>query len=270
MKKYLKFILILLPILFCILIINFIKDKKETDNSNQDNEPPIKEIMKYTIVNEDDNDKYTIYYYGINSATIHINNKTYEFDKSIQEKQIALDEILNEMEIYAELNDGGTKIYRNNNNLKYFNDNYIIIKCNTIDNNKDIYIGDSTMKYVQSFCKFDSTEPEIKLQIEVLKLLNTNKIKVVPTSNNQTKKIITNKNKIRNIIDIISRTNETSNQFITTSEDNSYNLLMYDKNDELISTISIWNNGYLGFENNKAYYISSKNDINTIKDLVEY
>lgn len=273
MKKYLKITLILPVIsILCILIINSIKDKNGYNISNENNNIQTKEITKYEVINKDNNDKYTIYYYGINSAIIKINRKEYELTEAIKENKITLDKIFNEMAIYAELNDGGTKIYRNNNS-NFFNDNYTIIKCHTIDGNKDIYIGDSTMKHIQSFCTFKPTESQIKLQIKTLKILNTTKIKVVSVgngvSNDVTKKTITDKNRINEIIDIISNLEEDPSN-ITTSEKNSYNLLMYDTNNNLISTISIWKNGSVGFDEKKGYFFASKSDKNTIKELVEY
>ena len=267
MKKYLKITLILLVVsIICILIINSVKDKKQSNYSNENNNIKTKEITDYIIINEDNN-PYTIYYYGINTATININNTKYELNKAIKENKITLDEIFNEMKLYAELNDGGTEIYRNNN-YNLLNDNYTIIKCHTIDGNRDIYIGDSTMKYIQSFCKFKPTEAEIKLQIEILKILNTTKIKVVPVSNGVTKKIITDKNKNNEIIDIISKLEEDPSD-ITTSERNSYNLLMYDTNNNLLTTISIWKNGSIGFDEKKGYFFASKSDKNEIKELIE-
>lgn len=267
MNKYLKFILIILTISLCILITNFINNKKQSNNSNQLNNLKTKEITKYEIINQDTN-PYTIYYYGINSATINLNDKKHEINKAIKENKITLDEILNEMEIYGEINDGGTKIYRNNNNLKLFNDNYTIIKCNRINGSKDIYIGDNEMKYVKTFCTFNPTESGIKLQTEILKILNTTKIKVISENNGVTKKIITNKNKIDEIINIISNLEEDTSD-ITTSEKNNYTLLMYDSNNNLLSRISIWKNGPIGFDENKGYFLNKKYDNNIIKDLIE-
>lgn len=68
----------------------------------------------------------------------HLENVNQSFDRSIEQ-------LVNDMENTETLKDGGTKIYKK--------DDYTIISCNTIDNNKDIYIGDETLEYHQGFCK---------------------------------------------------------------------------------------------------------------------
>ena len=45
----------------------------------------------------------------------------------------------------AILNDGGSKMY--------INDNINILMCNTLEGNQDIYIGNGSMKYESNFCK---------------------------------------------------------------------------------------------------------------------
>ena len=45
----------------------------------------------------------------------------------------------------AILNDGGSKMY--------INDNINILMCNTLEGNRDIYIGNGSMKYENGFCK---------------------------------------------------------------------------------------------------------------------
>lgn len=45
----------------------------------------------------------------------------------------------------AILNDGGSQMY--------LNDNINILMCNTLEGNRDIYIGNGFMKYESGFCK---------------------------------------------------------------------------------------------------------------------
>ena len=61
-------------------------------------------------------------------------------DKSFE----GITNLLNKQSI---LKDGGTIIFKNKNK------NITLIKCNTIDNNKDIYIGDYNLNFKSNMCK---------------------------------------------------------------------------------------------------------------------
>ena len=56
-----------------------------------------------------------------------------------------IQEFINKLELYTTLNDGGTKIYKNND--------ITLIKCNTLDGNKDIYIGSNSLDTTEAFQK---------------------------------------------------------------------------------------------------------------------
>ena len=87
-------------------------------------------------------------YYENNGQKVYFvnNNVNYLKDKF---KNNDIDKIVNEltqdMKFDSVLKDGGTKIYKN--------DKLIVIKCNTLDGNKDIYIGNNHLKYYNNFCK---------------------------------------------------------------------------------------------------------------------
>lgn len=70
----------------------------------------------------------------------YIINSTESMDKSIEN----ITNLLNKQSI---LKDGGTIIFKNNDK------NITLIKCNTIDGNKDIYIGDYNLNFKSSMCK---------------------------------------------------------------------------------------------------------------------
>ena len=70
----------------------------------------------------------------------YIINSTESVDKSIEN----ITNLLNKQSI---LKDGGTIIFKNKDK------NITLIKCNTIDNNKDIYIGDYNLNFKSSMCK---------------------------------------------------------------------------------------------------------------------
>lgn len=70
----------------------------------------------------------------------YIINSTQLVDKLIEN----ITNLLNKQSI---LKDGGTVIFKNKDK------NITLIKCNTIDNNKDIYIGDYNLNFKSSMCK---------------------------------------------------------------------------------------------------------------------
>lgn len=68
----------------------------------------------------------------------HLDNINQFFERSINQ-------LVSDANVDNILKDGGTTIYKK--------DNYTIILCNTIDGNRDIYIGNKDFKYEQGYCK---------------------------------------------------------------------------------------------------------------------
>lgn len=66
---------------------------------------------------------------------------------AIVNKDITIDEFLNQLNYLSMENDGGSKLYKYNKNQKTFGDeDFYVISCNSIDNIKDIYVA----KYLES------------------------------------------------------------------------------------------------------------------------
>ena len=87
-------------------------------------------------------------------------NEFYVYDSSNQKQTLkeysktwqTLDDIINHIiekyDLYGELNDGGTKIYKSKDK------DATIVVCNTVSGNKDIFIGDYNMQFDStSMCK---------------------------------------------------------------------------------------------------------------------
>ena len=101
-----------------------------------------------TIILEDETEKfdYNIYSYD-GDVKVKIDNKEYNLRDALLNDKITMDKIIEkankdsqEEKVRSDMfSDGGTMIY------KY--DTYTIIKFNTLDNNKDIYIGNTSMDY---------------------------------------------------------------------------------------------------------------------------
>lgn len=81
-----------------------------------------------------------LYEITIDGATL----KDY-FSKTYQTFNDSINSLINNMELIDIYKDGGTRLYKN--------DTISIIKCNTIDGNKDIYIGDINLEYQENYCK---------------------------------------------------------------------------------------------------------------------
>lgn len=158
MKKHKRItnIIIVTIIIFLILnLINILVIEKDDKNNNEpiiEIIPDTKKITKETIINTTE-ENYTIYYYGINSAIITLDNQEYDLGEAISLGKITIEEIIEELKRYDELNDGGTVIYKDGGTKKYLTDYYTLIKCHTLDGNKDIYIGNEDMEYEEIFCK---------------------------------------------------------------------------------------------------------------------
>ena len=98
--------------------------------------------QKVQLLLEQDGRK--IYTYCLNDATITLNNKEETLKTFIEENDDAIDGISDTLKLYGTLNDGGTKVYKG--------ENLTLIKCHTLDGNRDVYIGDQNMEFKENFC----------------------------------------------------------------------------------------------------------------------
>lgn len=89
-----------------------------------------------------------IYTYCLNDVTIKINDKEENLKNFIETDDKAIDKIIDTLEFQDAFSDGGTKIYRG--------DNLTLVKCNKLDGNRDIYIGDQNMEFKENFCDNDN------------------------------------------------------------------------------------------------------------------
>lgn len=69
----------------------------------------------------------------------------YRFDNVNQSFDASIEQLINQMELIGTFYDGGSKMYKK--------DNYRMLVCNTLDENKDVYFGDETLEYEENYCK---------------------------------------------------------------------------------------------------------------------
>ena len=96
-------------------------------------------------------DNRKIYTYCLNNVELIIDNKTIELKDYL--KNNTLDSLIKNLELISSYYDGGTNIYNDGGSKRITNNGITLIKCNTIDGNKDIYIGNKDMQYKYNFCK---------------------------------------------------------------------------------------------------------------------
>ena len=100
-----------------------------------------KNIEKITIGELKNKYDYDIYYYGLDSVTIKINNEELDLKEALINDKITMEEIIKKAK-----NDEKNKIiksamYMDGGSIEYYYGDYTIIKSNNLDENKDVYIG---------------------------------------------------------------------------------------------------------------------------------
>lgn len=121
---------------------------KFIQGSQQDNQQ-----IKITKTKECDNqvieyyqfEEQKVYLVCLDEITIDDATLKDYFSKTYQTFNDSINSLINNMKLIDTYKDGGTKLYKN--------DTISIIKCNTIDGNKDIYIGDINLEYQENYCK---------------------------------------------------------------------------------------------------------------------
>lgn len=151
MKKNLfRFGIIILVMALCsLMIFEMFKEKRKFEvkvNENQE------KACKAKLYYEEENRK--IYSYCLES----IKFKGSEL-KVLLNDGMRIDDIVKNMKVVDLYKDGGSKLYRNQE--------ISILMCQTIDGNKDIYIGNKKMKYEKDFCQSKS-----ETFIKTYKILN--------------------------------------------------------------------------------------------------
>ena len=103
-----------------------------------------------------DNDR-KIYTYCLDEINIKTEGKSYKLSEYLSNHNKLIDEIIGSMTLISGLNDGGTNIYRDGGSLGFTNNGLTIIKCKTLDGNRDIYIGPESLEFKENFCNNKSS-----------------------------------------------------------------------------------------------------------------
>ena len=112
---------------------------KKADNRNKTKILNNQELYK-------NNSDFDLYYYGLEEVNIFVDNKTMSLEEALRSGKMTIDGLLvkankdvsNGLIKEARANDGGS--------VEFFYDTYTIIKCHTLDGNRDVYIGIPKMR----------------------------------------------------------------------------------------------------------------------------
>jgi len=112
-------------------------------NDNQ----PQSNIKAHKIVDKNEIDKYNydVYMYA-RRVNIRIDGKDYSLKEALLENKITMEEII--AKANRDEKDGKIRadMYKDGGSMEYHYENYTIIKCHTIDGNRDVYIGTKDLK----------------------------------------------------------------------------------------------------------------------------
>ena len=112
------------------------------------NRQPIDSYNKvYAILDKSETDKYnyTIYAYD-GSVNIKIDDKEYSLKDALLESKITMEEIIQKANKDLDNNKITGDMYKDGGSMIYQYDTYTIIKCHTVDGNRDVYIGTKDLK----------------------------------------------------------------------------------------------------------------------------
>lgn len=110
----------------------------------KDNETKTKKILNNKDINSNNQD-LNLYYYGLEKIDVKVDNKTLPLETALRDGKITLQGIVEKAN--KDLDNGTIKgdMYKDGGSMIYEYGEYTIIKCNTLDGNRDIYIGISDM-----------------------------------------------------------------------------------------------------------------------------
>ena len=105
-----------------------------------------KEKQKITVNELANKYDYDIYYYGIESCIIEINNEKMDLKEALKNDKVTMEQIINQAEKDSEAGVIVSDMYKEGGTMIYFYDTYTIIKCHSTNGNRDVYIGIPKMR----------------------------------------------------------------------------------------------------------------------------
>ena len=155
-----------------------------------------------------------------------------------------INDITSKMTLASSFWDGGTRVYKSND--------LTVITCNTIENNKDVYIGNKDLEFQDTFCK----RKELSFKSAIDKLRKTEHIVYGTRRTNEktreddfTYKKVLNNEETKKILDIILNSEEYTGPINLPYP--GHEIKFYDKEDNEIGWFAFGNINELYVEENK-------------------
>lgn len=143
-KQILGSIIVLILLSFvCTYIYDNYKVVKETKLVINEKKNCIGNLDLYYT----DKDGNNYYLYCLDSIAIDYGDRILDLDKALTINEIGMDFIYDEVK-----KNGETITYKDGGSLKYSNNNFSLLSCQTVDGNNDYYFGPSNMEYREGFC----------------------------------------------------------------------------------------------------------------------
>lgn len=109
--------------------------------------------INHNLIKTNINNEYNLYYYEIDNAIYKNNDKEVELKDALVNNDITIEDFVSKLKEDVVYYDGGTRVYKNND---VFVEDLELVKCKTLDGNKDVYVGPSGMDYRHNFCMNDN------------------------------------------------------------------------------------------------------------------
>lgn len=108
----------------------------------------------------------SIYLYCLNSIKFNNGTINLELKDYLAKENKSIDDFIKMFSLSTTYKDGGSKLYKdliNNDDINGFDkEELAILECNTLEGNRDVYLGPFNMEYQENFCKFIDNTREYK------------------------------------------------------------------------------------------------------------
>lgn len=148
MNKLNRNIIIIFIVLILVAIVGFIIGIKLAEDFEIlfYDKHSMESYRIYTILDKSETDKYDYNIYGYEGiVNIRIDGKEYSLKEALLENKITMEEIIQKADKDLEDNKITGDMYKDGGSRIYQYGTYTIIKCHTLDGNRDVYIGTKEM-----------------------------------------------------------------------------------------------------------------------------
>lgn len=113
----------------------------------------LKVSIKNNVTSKEKVNDYTIYYKNIKNANVEINDTLIPLHETLKNKIISRENLKTKLDHASRYGETLKEMYKDGGSTLYKGLSYNVLLCNTINGNKDIYIGDTNLIYEKGYCK---------------------------------------------------------------------------------------------------------------------